>query len=302
MSDVRVPIEKEYDNPKRHPGAGNFNDLLAGRGSPPAANQFSLMSSFIDEAFEDCKLDDNELAGMKVLAGMTPAGQPAALKAECQVPSQPAPPDKARCEDKAPTGPAACPPVDEHKPTNFNADVAKTLDKSKDWDSGEQMVLRTAQRLICAAREQQMAFTEQLCKFMSDGDIDESTNAEGSRLDAFVDGLFASSAPFAATSSPSTEHPMLHQQGVIQDVLSEALSNNRLSEGEWAALRALLDGPTSAHRNSEAVPAHRPERPFDPATTAAARQSRWIDDLVASGGISYETGERAKGASRRRSE
>lgn len=291
MSEVRVPIDKEYDNPKRRPGAGNFKDLIAGSGCLPAAgtNPYSLMSSFIDEAFEDCKLDDNELAAMKVLAGMTPAGQPAA-------------PDKAPCEGQAPAGPATCPPVDEHKPTHFNTEVAKTLDKSKDWDSGEQMAADTAQRLINASSEQQMAFLDELWDLMSDDDIDEANDGEGSQLDAFVDGLFAVDPSRTGASKPGEQSA--NGNNVVREFLCQAMRDNTLSDRELAGLRALLGG-SSAEKTArpERLRNDRPDaRPaVDRSTTELQRLDANMDWLVRIGAISIDVGEGVKARSRHQS-
>jgi hypothetical protein len=304
MSEVRVPIEKEYDNPKRRPGAGNFNDLLAGGGCLPAAgaNPHSVMSSFIDEAFEDCKLDDNELAAMKVLAGMTPAGQPAAPQPECRAPSQPAPPDKAPCEGQTPAGPATCPPVDEHKPTNFNTEVARTLDKSKDWDFGEQMAADTAQRLINASSEQQMAFLDELWDLMSDDDIDEANDGEGSQLDAFVDGLFAVNPSRTGASKPGEQSA--NSNNVVREFLCQAMRDNTLSDRELAGLRALLGG-SSAEKTArpERLRNDRPDaRPaVDRSTTELQRLDANMDWLVRIGAISIDVGEGVKARSRHQS-
>jgi hypothetical protein len=74
MSDVQVPIDKEYDSTKRRPGANGFGDMLSrgGSSSNAGATPYSLMADFIDDAFEDCTLDKNEVEGMKVLAGLSP--------------------------------------------------------------------------------------------------------------------------------------------------------------------------------------------------------------------------------------
>lgn len=301
MSDVRVPIEKEYDNPKRRPGAGNFKELLAGGGCLPTAgaNPCSLMSSFIDEAFEDGTLDDNELAGMKVLAGMTPAGQPATPQAASRAPGQPAPPDKAPCEGQTPAGAATCPPIDEHEPAHFHAEVAKTLDKSKDWDSGEQMAADTAQRLINASSEQQMAFLDELWDLMSDNDIDEANDGEGSQLDAFVDGLFAVNPSLTGPSQPSENSAS--GDNVVREFLCQAMRDKQLSDRELAGLRALLGG-------SSADQTARPQRPrkdrpdarpaVDRSTTELQRLDANMDWLVRIGAISIDVGEGVKARSR----
>jgi hypothetical protein len=297
MSDVRVPIEKEYDNPKRRPGAGGFKDLLSGGGCWPAAgaNPYSLMSDFIDEAFEDCKLDDNELAGMKVLAGMAPGGQPAAPKAQCLAPGQPAPPDKAPCEGQAPASPAACPPVDGNQPTNFKAEVARTLDKSEDWDSGEHMAVDTAQRLIDASSERQMAFVEQLWQLMSDNDIDQANDGEGSRLDAFVDGLFAVDPSPTGASKPGD--PSANSNNAVREYLCQAMRDNKLSERELAGLRTLLGGAPAEHpARPESPRADRPDaRPApDRSTTQRQRLNANMDWLISIGAISIDVGEGVK--------
>jgi hypothetical protein len=282
MSDVRVPIEKEYDNPKRRPGGGNFKDLLASGSCLPAvaANPHSLMSSFIDEAFEDGKLDDNELAGMKVLAA---AERPAA------------PPGKMPCEDQTPTSPATSPPAGECEPAHFNSEVAKALDKSKDWDSGEQMAADTAQRLMYASNEQQMAFLDELWALMCDDDIDQSGEGEGSQLDAFVDGLF--SAGPSPTDAPRPSSGNSGRDNVIREFLCQAMRDNKLSEQELAGLRALINGsPTAQPTRPDHPREDRPEpRPvIDRSTTQQQRVDANMDWLVRIGAISIDMGERIK--------
>jgi hypothetical protein len=285
MSDVRVPIEKEYDNPKRRPGGGNFKDLLASGGCLPAvgANPHSLMSSFVDEAFEDGKLDDNELAGMKVLASMAPAGRPAA------------PPDKTPCEDQTATSPATSPPAGECEPAHFKGEVAKALDRSKDWDSGEQMAADTAKRLVSASSEQQMAFLDELWALMCDDDIDESSEREGSQLDAFVDGLFASGS--SPTDDPWPGGVNSGRDNVIREFLCKAMRDNKMSEQELAGLRALINGsPTEQPTRPDHPREDRPEpRPvIDRSTTQQQRVEANMDWLVRIGAISIDMGERIK--------
>jgi hypothetical protein len=299
MSDVRVPIEKEYDNPKRRPGGTNFNDLLARSDCPPANNPFSLMSSFIDEAFDNGTLDDNELAGMKVLAGLAPAGQTVAPQAEGGAQGQHAPPDKAACESQTSAKPVSCSATD-NKSINFNSEVAKTLDKSKDWDSGEQLAADTAQRLINASSEQQLAFLERLCKSIADNDIDEANEGEGSELVAFVDGLFARAPSNTGSNPPRSNERQEGDSSVIRDFLCKAMSDNRLTDNELAALRALVQIPTSEHRRPSSDAGQTRPGPVDPATTLDGKYGAYMDRLVASGGISYDTAERAKATLRQR--
>jgi hypothetical protein len=271
MSDVRVPDEKEHEMAKRRPGAHGFKDLYATQGhSCTGATPYGLMSDFLGEAFEDGKLDDNELAGMKVLAGLAPRPE-----------STPAP--------------VAAQPSPTTEGSTLSTQVGAKLDESKDWDSGEQRVLQLAQRLWNASRKQQDAFMEEMCRLMRDGDISSS---DASRLDGFVDGLFSKDT---WSSDKPTRRAGTDGGGynVVRDFLSEAMSNGTISDAEWQALMALLSQPTTTPIDSnryepQPVRADPAERRFDPSTTQAARASRWIDEMVASGGISYETGERAK--------
>jgi hypothetical protein len=195
MSDVRVPIEKEYDNPKRRSGGNGFSDLLSGRGCSTggAANPYSLMSDFIDHAFEgDCKLDQNELEGMKVLAGLTP-GEPHVAPAPTSPPAA-APP---MCEPQP-----ECPPP-TMSAEEFMQEVGKTVVQSKGCTGAESKVIDQAARLTDAVFEQKKAFLNKL------GDMARSNCAiddeEAAALAGFVDGLLASSAKAPAPHRPGTE-------------------------------------------------------------------------------------------------
>jgi hypothetical protein len=290
MSDVRVPDEKEHEMAKRRPGAHGFKDLYATQGhSSTGATPYGLMSDFLGEAFEDGKLDDNELAGMKVLAGLAPRPQPTPAPAAQQPSPQPAPAPS--CNDES------CEPSPATEGSSLPTQVGAKLDESKDWDSGEQRVLQLAQRLWNASLKQQDAFMEEMCRLMRDGDMSSS---DASRLDGFVDGLFSKDSGSSGKQTPrsgsGTENG---RYDVVRDFLSEAMSNGTISDAEWQALMALLSQPTTTPVDSnryepQPVRAEPAERRFDPSTTQAARASRWIDEMVASGGISYETGERAK--------
>jgi hypothetical protein len=270
MSDIRVKIEPENDNAKRRTGAGNFSNFLSSGGSGTGLSQRALMADFLDDAWEDHKLDNNELEGMKVLAGM-PSG------------AQAAPSPATRC------------PADETKPHNFKAEVAAALDKSKDWDSGEQMAFDTAQRLVDASDEQQMAFVDELWKLISDNDVDEASDGEGTRLDAFVDGLFATN-PSPSGASPPGKHGA-HKGDAVGEFLCQAMRDNKLNEQELARLRTLINGASEEPpARAESPRAPRPEsRPApDHSSTELQRLNSNMDWLVSIGAISIDVGERVK--------
>jgi hypothetical protein len=320
MSDVRVPIEKEYDNPKRRHAGTSFGDLMARQScaTQPGASVYALMSDFQDKALSDGKLDDNELAGMRVLAGMTPTTQ-AAQQSSCPSPAgtqaMPAqtPPASAATAPTAQPNTQSCDSQPEATPTagtarHFNQAVATELDKSKDWDSGETMVMQTAQRLANATLQQRTAFMEQLCKMLADNDIDESGRGEASQLSAFVDGLFAAEmppkVPSAWSGGQATSAP---REEVIRNYLRHVLSHDRVSRDELLELRRLVDEPMHA---LQSVGNLWPEEPlldatqlsFNPSTTREAQTTVWLNGLLASGRITYESAQQILEMGRRRAE
>jgi hypothetical protein len=208
MSDVRVPIENEYDNTKRRPNASGFNELLSrgGCSAGAAGNPYSLMSDFIDYAYEDCKLDDNELAGMKVLAGLPPSTKPAEPPPTVHPASvQPGPVQQPACE--APPAPTQeCDPMTPHV---FMQEVGKRAVQSRGSCGGEGKMIDSASRLTDASRARQDAFLSKIDEYLcGDCMIDED---EGLRLDAFVDGLLSSAPPRQAVpSSHPAQAPVSH--------------------------------------------------------------------------------------------
>jgi hypothetical protein len=287
MSDVRIPDEKELEMGKRRPGAHGFKDVYASGGSS-AANPYSLMSSFIDEAFEDGELDDNEVAGMKALARLAPN-------------SRPARPPQDGCTTAAP---APAPVTTAPASGDFESSVNRTLDKSEDWDSGEQMARDTAQRLLGASSNQQWAFLDKLLELMSDNDLDESQDGEGAQLDAFVDGLLAINPPPDNRGGWTPGQRNGYSDALVSDYLSKAMSDGKLSAIELDTLRLLLDRSPSngsapgGDKPNTYLPAPNTVRPNTAgpsyATSNAQRSDEGVDAIVARGGISIEIGERAK--------
>ncbi len=287
MSDVRIPDEKELEMGKRRPGAHGFKDVYASGGSS-AANPYSLMSSFIDEAFEDGELDDNEVAGMKALARLAPN-------------SRPAHPPQDGCTTAAP---APAPVTTAPASGDFESTVNRTLDKSEDWDSGEQMARDTAQRLLGASSNQQWAFLDKLLELMSDNDLDESQDGEGAQLDAFVDGLLAINPPPDNRGGWTPGQRNGYSDALVSDYLCKAMSDGKLSAIELDTLRLLLDrspsngsAPGGDNPNTY-LPAPNTVRPNTAgpsyATSNVQRSDEGVDAIVARGGISIEIGERAK--------
>lgn len=205
MTDVRVQIDHESELAKRRPGASGFQDLLSG-GCGSAANPYSLMSDFIDEAFEDCKLDDKELAGMKVLAGFTPG----AKAPQAQQPSTPRvePPN---CEPPKCDPPKCDPPPMSQE--DFMQDVGKKAVQSQGCANSEGATIDQACRLLDATLAQQQAFLGKLDEYIASGcEIDED---EARRLEAFVDGLLTahhSATPAPAPHAEKTTAPPVHAE------------------------------------------------------------------------------------------
>jgi hypothetical protein len=239
-NDVRVPVEKEYDNPRRRPGAGGFSELLAGRScsAGSATGPFSLMSEFLDKAFEgDGKLDQNELEGMKVLAGLVPGhGRP--QPHEAQAPCRPEPP---KCEPE----PSRAPMCAE----DFMQEVGKLVVQSRGCAGSEGKAIDQAARLMNAKFEQQAVFLRMLQDMVrSHGRINDE---EANQLASAVDCMLGRHSTRPVQDTPRTPP---------------------------APQPSASPAPTIA---------------FDPSTTQAARRSDWLNELVASGGISYETAMRA---------
>lgn len=187
MSDVRVPIEKEYDNPKRRPGANGFNDLLSGRSCSTggAANPYTLMSDFIDHAFEgDCKLDENELEGMKLLAGYEPGAAKPCPPPTVHPAPVPAPP---AAEESCPSAETPKCQPEAMSPTEFMQEVGKKAIDGKGCASAESKMIDQATRLMNARREYQTAYLEKLNELILSGQQIDDNEAES--LDNFVDDL-----------------------------------------------------------------------------------------------------------------
>jgi hypothetical protein len=209
MSDVRVPIEKEYDNPKRRPGANGFNELLSGRGSSieSAASPYSLMSDFIDHAFEgDCKLDQNELGGMKLLAGYEPSTAKPCPPPTVHPAPAPAPPV---AEENCPTAePPKCPP-EAMSPKEFMQEVGKRAIDSTGCAGAESKMIDQATRLTHARRDQQTAYLDKLTEFILSGQqIDDE---EAASLDNFVDDLLRQASVSHEERAPRRTHPPSQQ-------------------------------------------------------------------------------------------
>lgn len=273
MSDARVKFEVENDPAKRRTGAGNFSGLLSSGSGGAARSQYALMADFLDEAFEDHKLDGNELEAMKVLAGMTPG---------CKTTTLPSP------------AALACAPAAPEAPYDVKAEVARELDKSKDWDTGEQMVLDTVNRLMGATREQQMAFTRELCRLMSDNDVDESGGSEGTSLDAFVDGLLGGESRTPAPARAALGPVGQSCNDRVRDYLSEAMKDKRVSCDELDSLRSLLNGSATQANDRHAGPNREAERVRLAPTRFDAGYSAWLDEMVRTGEIRNETAQRVR--------
>jgi hypothetical protein len=194
MSDVQVPIDKEYDNPKRRPGANGFGDMLSrgGCSTNAGATPYSLMADFIDDAFEDCTLDNNEVEGMKVLAGLAPGAKPACPPTVAQPAPAPAPPaEPPRCETPAPPpacapAPPPCPP-EPMSPKDFMKAVGEKAVTSKGCSDAESKMIDLSLRLMHANLNQQQSFLGKLDEYIESGcEIDDE---ESCRLEAFVNDM-----------------------------------------------------------------------------------------------------------------
>jgi hypothetical protein len=309
MSDIRVKSELEASQ-KRRPGATTgFEAQLEGP-RRSAVTPLGLMADFIDGAFVDGRLDDNELQGLRVLAGLRSAAPPAAAP----TPQTAAPAPQTAAPAPTPAEATASPPTCDHGPSTGESDpsfmtrVADTLSQSRDLEASEWQVLDIAHRLSRATPDMQMSFLGALLDMMKDGDIDQQDDHEVARLDGFVDGLFALSGPRPTWGSAP------HTRSIAQ-FLREALADNRLGEAELTALRALLDASRSASAPAPlptpaptpaATPIERPPRTdavFEPAPDWATtnRSSAWyqrlqnqIDKIVRSGGLAEDLGANVK--------
>lgn len=236
MSDVRVPIDKETDSAKRRSGASGFSEMLAHGGSSPnaGANPYSLMADFIDDAFDDCKLDHNEVEGMKVLAGYTPCA------------AKPAPPAETPCPPKAehpqpPPAAAPCPPREQQppcptealSPKDFMQEVGKKAVQSKGCSSAEGKMIDLATRLMHANLNQQQAFLGRIDDYIASGsEIDE---AESFRLSAFVDGLLEPSHQEKKPAPRGDDERMVHmQQGTTTQERIETRIGSWVTRGSIA--------------------------------------------------------------------
>lgn len=301
MSDTRVETGKDLEGSKRRSGSGNFGSFLSSEGGQANQRGYRMIADFLSEAFEDKKLDDNELAGMKVIAGMATRDQSPTAHLNCRGFDQNSRSEQAEdtkeCRNSS-HGENSCGAEIDGQSGDFTSMVSNELSKSKNQGPGERLAAEAANRLTKASREQQITFFEKLKEMMkSDGDIDETNHAEGSKLTAFVDGLLSqkSQAPSDMSHKSFGER---QNHDLIRDFLSEAMSNNRLSHGELAALVALIDKESSKKYESGESPTANSQplsiSKADPSTTEAARSGRNLDRLVSSGAISYETSEGAK--------
>ena len=159
------------------------------------------------------------------------------------------------------------------------------------------MAIDTAQRLLRATEEQQVAFLKKLHQLLADNDLDEANSGEGSELDSFVDGLFAVSPPQSGPGACRPGERNSHSDGLVRDFLCKAMTDGKLTDRELDGLRTLLG-------KSDSQQVHRPNTPGTNQVRAAPRvdYSRTEDQrsdaamnwLVRIGAVSKEVGEGAK--------
>jgi hypothetical protein len=209
----------------------NVDDLLAKQGgetpdTPSPANGSSgadgssALSDFIEKAFADGKLDDNELKGLKALSGNDGGSK-----------------DTSKSGDNGST------------PQDFMSQLADIADKSEGFGPGEEKMLDQGKRLMNATPEQRQAFLDKAQSMMDDKDINEKDDKEGSQLESFVDGLLnqgsqsSKNADGAGGAGGSQDKSFMDK---VEDLLGQSQDGKGSGPGENMAREAaemLKDNP-----------------------------------------------------------
>jgi hypothetical protein len=187
-----------------------------------------LLSKFLDGAFEDGKLDDNEMKALETLAD-TVGGSEGSDESEGTDGTD----GTDESDDSGETS--------ELTPQDFMSELNGLADETKGLTDGEKKMLEAGKGMINATPEQQQAFLDKAKELSADGEIDDNKAAE---LEGFADGLMNEASDSGETSGTDSaeEKPFMDQ---VEDLLSQSQGGDE-GPGEKMAREAaqmLEDNP-----------------------------------------------------------
>lgn len=190
-----------------------------------------VLSQFIESAFEDGKLDNNEVEGLKALAekasdtGAT--GQSAGTSDDSGT-------DETKSESS-----------DDLTPQDFMSQLTDIADKSDGFGPGEEKMLDQGKRLMNAKPEQQQAFLDKAESMMGDNDINQKDDGEGDELEAFVHGLLDKSSESSGGTEGSGDTQEKSFMQKVDDLLAESQGGDEGPGEKMArdAAKMLEDNP-----------------------------------------------------------
>jgi hypothetical protein len=216
-------VEDILSNAETDGGSSRSESADGGAGSVTS----ELLSKFLDGAFEDGKLDKNELAGLKALTKLASGNQESTGKTE----------DSSTDESDSTSSEG---PTPQEFMSKLNDIASESKNKANGFKpgSGEDNMYEQAKRLMNATPEQRQAFLDKASELMDGGKINKQEDAE---LKGFTDGLLNDSSNSTEEGS-ETEKPFMDQ---VEDLLAQSQGGDE-GPGEKMAREAaklLEDNP-----------------------------------------------------------